>query len=218
MGSPTGRNRCSQSRPSPLVRFGVYEFDAETGDLWNEGHLIRLQEQPRQVLQLLLSHAGELVSREALRDELWPGETFVDFDAGLNVAVNRFRHALRDSASSPRFIETLPRRGYRFIAPVASLPAHDDVPGGVPDEGGAAVVSSEDQNSWFRTAIGRRKPRWFGLMLGSVAVVVAGIAVAVFLSRADRSQRLLRPAEFTSLPGVNPALRLPGIGASMESP
>ena len=110
------------SRPSPIVRFGVFEFDVETGDLWNEGHLIRLQEQPRQVLQLLLSHAGELVTREALRDELWPDETFVDFDAGLNVAVNKIRHALHDSASSPRFIETLPRRGYRFIAPVAPAP------------------------------------------------------------------------------------------------
>ena len=181
-------------RPSPIVRFGVFEFDVETGDLWNEGHLIRLQEQPRQVLQLLLSHAGELVTREALRAELWPDETFVDFDAGVNVAVNKIRHALRDSASSPRFIETLPRRGYRFIAPVAPVPSHADVPGQVPDDGSAAVVSSEDQNPWFRTAIGRRGTRWFALLLGSVAVVVAGISAGVFLSRADTSARPLQTA------------------------
>ena len=115
------------TRSSRVVRFGVFAFDVETGDLWNAGHCTRLQDQPRQVLSLLLARPGELVTREALRAALWPDDTFVDFDAGLNVVVNRLRHALRDSASSPRFIETIPRRGYRFIAPVASAPANDDV-------------------------------------------------------------------------------------------
>ena len=115
------------TRSSRFVRFGVFAFDVETGDLWNAAHCTRLQEQPRQVLGMLLARPGELVTREALRAALWPDDTFVDFDAGLNVVVNRLRHALRDSASSPRFIETIPRRGYRFIAPVASAPANDDV-------------------------------------------------------------------------------------------
>jgi Tol biopolymer transport system component/DNA-binding winged helix-turn-helix (wHTH) protein len=106
-----------------MVRFGVFELDVETGDLWDGGRRIRLQEQPRQVLLRLLAHPGELVTREELRAALWPVESFVDFEAGLNVTVNKLRHVLRDSASSPRFIETLPRRGYRFIAPISPLGA-----------------------------------------------------------------------------------------------
>ena len=133
--------------PSRMVRFGVFELDVETGDLWNAGHGIRLQEQPRQVLLMLLARPGELVTREALRAELWPDDTFVDFDAGVNVVVNRIRHALRDSASSPRFIETLPRRGYRFIAPVASIPVHDDVRERPAEIGSVARATSEDQNA-----------------------------------------------------------------------
>lgn len=107
---------------SRIVRFGVFELEVETGDLWKAGHRIRLQEQSRQVLLMLLARPGELVTREEVRAALWPDDTFVDFDAGLNVVVNRIRHVLNDSASSPRYIETLPRRGYRFIAPVESAP------------------------------------------------------------------------------------------------
>ena len=100
------------------LRFGVFEFDPATGDLWKAGHATRLQEQPRQVLGMLLARPGELITRDQLRGALWPEDTFVDFDTGLNVVVNKIRHALGDSAASPRFIETLPRRGYRFVAPV----------------------------------------------------------------------------------------------------
>lgn len=82
---------------------------------------IRLQEQPFRVLEMLLKHAGEVVSRDELRQHWWPGDTFVDFDNGLNAAVNRLREALGDSAENPRYIETLARRGYRFIAPVQTL-------------------------------------------------------------------------------------------------
>ena len=106
---------------SRIVRFGVFEFAVETGDLWKAGHRIRLPEQPRQVLLMLVARPGELVTREEVRAALWPDDTFVDFDAGLNVVVNKIRHVLDDSASSPRYIETLPRRGYRFIAPVESV-------------------------------------------------------------------------------------------------
>lgn len=102
-----------------LISFGVFEVDLRAGELRRNGSKIRLQEQPFQVLALLLARPGELVTREELRAKLWPADTFVDFDHGLNAAVKRLRDALGDSAENPRFIETLARRGYRFLAPVA---------------------------------------------------------------------------------------------------
>jgi len=104
--------------PSRIVRFGIFELDLAAGELRKNGAKLRLQEQPFQVLALLLERAGEVVTREGLREKLWPADTFVDFDHSLNTAVNKLRETLGDSASSPRYIETLARRGYRFIAPV----------------------------------------------------------------------------------------------------
>ena len=102
--------------PAERVRFDVFELDLRAGELLREGRIIRLQEQPFRVLFLLLQRAGEVVTRDELKQELWPADTFVDFDHGLNSAVARLREALRDSAEQPRFIETLAKRGYRFIA------------------------------------------------------------------------------------------------------
>jgi Tol biopolymer transport system component/DNA-binding winged helix-turn-helix (wHTH) protein len=101
--------------PRRVVHFSVFELDFGTGELRKAGLKIKLQEQPFQVLAMLLEHPGELVTREELHARLWPSDTFVDFDHGLNVAVKKLRQALSDSADSPRFIETLARRGYRFI-------------------------------------------------------------------------------------------------------
>ena len=101
-----------------LLRFGQFELDLRTAEIYKEGKRIKLQEQPCQVLALLTERPGELVSREELRKKLWPNDTFVDFDHGVNIAINKLRDALGDSPEKPRFIETLPRRGYRFIAPV----------------------------------------------------------------------------------------------------
>jgi cholera toxin transcriptional activator len=103
---------------SKITRFGVFELDLSAGELRKNGRKLRLQEQPFQILALLLERAGDVVTREELRQKLWPADTFVDFDHGLNTAVNKLRELLGDSASNPRFIETLARRGYRFIAPV----------------------------------------------------------------------------------------------------
>ena len=100
------------------VRFGPFEIDEKTGELRKDGTKIRLQEQPRQILQILLEHPGELVGRDELRKRVWPTDTFVDFDHGINNAIKRLREALGDTAETPRYIETLPRRGYRFIAVV----------------------------------------------------------------------------------------------------
>jgi Tol biopolymer transport system component/DNA-binding winged helix-turn-helix (wHTH) protein len=102
-----------------IVNFGSFEADLRSGELRRNGSKVRLQEQPFQVLTMLLEKRGEVVTREELRNRLWPADTFVDFDHGLNAAVKRLRDALGDSAENPRFVETLARRGYRFVAPVA---------------------------------------------------------------------------------------------------
>jgi len=100
------------------LRFGVFELDLRAGELRKHGLRVRLQEQPFQVLAMLLENHGELVTREELQKKLWPADTFVDFDHGLNKAINKIREALSDSAESPRFVETVARRGYRFLADV----------------------------------------------------------------------------------------------------
>ncbi|MFY9561528.1 MAG: winged helix-turn-helix domain-containing protein [Terriglobales bacterium] len=107
-----------RSSEAGLLRFGVFEVDLAAGELRKNGARMRLQEQPFQVLAALLENAGRVVTREELREKIWPADTFVDFDHSLNTAVNKIRETLGDSASSPRFVETLARRGYRFIAPV----------------------------------------------------------------------------------------------------
>jgi len=105
--------------PTRLVyRFANYEADPATGELRKEGVRLRLPDQPFRVLIMLLERPGELVTREEIRQRLWPADTFVDFDHGLNTVINRLRETLGDSASNPRYIETLARRGYRFLAPV----------------------------------------------------------------------------------------------------
>src|SRR6266404_3596326 len=105
-------------RSPRIAHFGVFEAAIEAGELRKHGLRLKLSEQPFQILAMLLARPGEIVSREELREQLWPSDTFVDFDHGLNNAVMKLREVLGDSSEHPRFIETLPRRGYRFIAPV----------------------------------------------------------------------------------------------------
>jgi DNA-binding winged helix-turn-helix (wHTH) protein len=120
---------------SKIARFGLFELDLDAGELRKSGVRLRLQGQPFQVLALLLEHAGDVVTREELREKLWPADTFVDFDHSVNTAINKVREALGDSASSPRYVETLARRGYRFIAPVQNEVSHR--------EGGPAAVIAD---------------------------------------------------------------------------
>ena len=108
----------SVNSSSSIIRFGTFELDLQTGELRHAGQKVKLQEQPFQVLATLLEHPGKIVTREELRNKLWPEDTFVDFDHSLNAAIKRLRDALGESADAPVFIETLARRGYRFIAPV----------------------------------------------------------------------------------------------------
>lgn len=130
-----------------IARFGVFELDFNTGELRKSGVKLRLQGQPIQVLTLLLERAGDVVTRDELRQKLWASDTFVDFDHSLNTAINKVREALGDSASSPRYVETLARRGYRFIAPVQ---AHVPAPATNP------VATENAQNAPVQT--GTREP------------------------------------------------------------
>ena len=123
----------SRSAPSaaPVLRFDKFELDLCAGELRKRGVKLRLQGQPLQVLAILLQSHGNLVTREELRNQLWPADTFVDFDHSLHNAIARLRETLGDSAQTPTYIETLPRRGYRFIAPVEEVP-----PPSMPTENG----------------------------------------------------------------------------------
>jgi TolB-like protein/DNA-binding winged helix-turn-helix (wHTH) protein/Flp pilus assembly protein TadD len=110
-------------RPNSVVRFGTYEVSFQSGDVRKSGLRIRVQQQPMKLLEILLEHPGEIVTREELRSRVWPNESFGDFDQALNISIGKLRSALGDSAENPRFIETLPKRGYRFIADVSVIDA-----------------------------------------------------------------------------------------------
>ena len=132
----------TQTSNPRLIRFGIFEADLSAGELRKGGSRIRLQEQPFQILAMLLERPGQVITREEVRAKLWPGDTFVDFEHGVNSGVARLREALGDSADNPRYIETLPRRGYRLIVSVEgspqTLPATASVDGG---NGGSAIIT-----------------------------------------------------------------------------
>src|SRR5882762_10119408 len=115
--APVTQIPSDQSLSDRRVRFGVFEADFRSGELRKSGLKIKLHAQPLAVLRVLLERPGEIVTREELQQKLWGDDTFVDFEHGLNKAINKLRDALSDKADTPRYIETLPRRGYRFIAP-----------------------------------------------------------------------------------------------------
>jgi len=148
--------------PSKLgaIRFGVYEVDLRAGELHKHGVKLKLQEQPFQVLQILLEHPGEIVTREDLRQRIWPSDIFVDFDGGVNNAVKRLREALGDSAESPRYVETIPRKGYRFIGPL--------------NGNGKPVAEEVRSNPKSRAA------RW-GLQIGTGIGIAAAVLLLVSL-------------------------------------
>src|SRR5918995_4972347 len=136
--------RTGGDSPRTVLRFGVFEFDGRTGELRKHGVKLKLRGKPLQVLRALLEEPGEIVSREVLRARLWPSDVFVDFEAGLNTAANRLRIVLGDSAENPRYIETLPRTGYRFVARVEEVrsepPGYRAPPAFTPTAGGAAAA------------------------------------------------------------------------------
>ena len=174
----------TSSQPPPrLIRFGVFEADLSAGELRKGGSRIRLQEQPFQILAMLLERPGQIITREELRARLWPGDTFVDFEHGVNSGVARLRDALGDSADSPRYIETLPRRGYRLIvsvegsAPVAGSSA-SSLNGSNSPAAGLPALQAGPENPAPRPS-SRTVPSKFdwhrSLAFGIVAAVLLGI-------------------------------------------
>ncbi len=150
------------------TRFGAFEVDLRSGELYKHGLRLKLQDQPFQVLALLLEHPGDVVTREELREKLWPADTFVDFDTGLNSAIKKLRDALSDSVGEPRYIETLPRRGYRFIAQVEN----GDLPPSVAVHEKLAVVPLRQTSKvWSRARL---------LIVGSVVAVLIVACLATW--------------------------------------
>src|SRR5579872_5470686 len=159
------------SLPPETRRFGVFELDLRAGELRRNGVKIKLQEQPFQVLALLLEYPGEVVTREEVRKRLWPADTFVDFDHSLNAAIRRLRDALGDSAENPTFVETVARRGYRFLAPLSVAPASGN--------GSAAiqvVPSPSLENPVFRSW-------WLIAAASGLLLLLVGLAVGFFFAR-----------------------------------
>lgn len=161
-----------------VLRFGVFEVDLKACELRKHGHRIRLPEQPFQVLVVLLEKPGEIVTRDELRNRLWQGDTFVDFDHGLNNAVMRLREALGDSSENPRFVETIPRRGYRFIASVSASSPHalqeGEIPPAIEPVAKPAVVETEALERGTEThRVGGATVRRWPLLFAVAALTVA---------------------------------------------
>ncbi len=167
-----------------IVRFGTFEADLNAGELRKGGVRIKVHGQPFEVLTLLLARPGEVVPREELRQRLWPTDTFVDFDHGVNTAINRLREALGDSAENPRFIETVPRRGYRFVAPVETKNSEDF---------GTNVLGSGSPSSGaIRPEAGVVPPRYGRRARVLASAVIAPIVLLVILSLTVRERWLGR--------------------------
>jgi eukaryotic-like serine/threonine-protein kinase len=178
MATPAGQRN--------VFRFGLFEADPASGELLKQGEHVRLQDQPFRMLILLLERPGEVVTREELREKLWPQNTFVEFDNGLNVAVKKIRDALNDLAENPRFVETVPRRGYRFVAPVSIQTVEPSPRSPAP----APSLSLPDKSRGAAPASGRR--RW--LYYGSAAVLMAIVIAAAILNRVRSRQPTPPPA------------------------
>ena len=172
-----------------VVQFGVFEANLRTGELRRSGSRVKLQDQPFQVLSLLLRQPGQIVTREELHARLWPANTFVDFDHGLNAAIKRLRDALGDSAENPRFIETLARRGYRFLAPVGPKPA--------------SVDQNPSPKQPSSPAVPRRSWR-FGL--ATVVLILAGISAGWHAGHRSAASSRFAERRLTNNPENDPVL------------
>ena len=160
-----------------IIRFGSYEADLREASLTKAGIRIRLQEQPFQILVLLLEHPGQVVTREEIRQKLWSDDTFVEFDDALNTAVRKLRTALNDSADNPRFLETVPRRGYRFVAPVSLLPELNlnlgPVQSKAPDTASAPTPEIARSEASRSLRAGWPRWRWIGIAVLALAATAA---------------------------------------------
>ena len=181
------------------IRFGVYELDRDAMELRKHGAPIRLQEQPFRVLAMLAERPGEVISREQLQEKIW-GNTFVDFDQSLNKAVNRVREALNDNAGTPQYIETIPRRGYRFIAPVAAIPQTED----------PLAVHLGPAQEPARPGSPKSPSRWLVLAALTMAIVFAAIGITVIAHLRQPRKPTLQEARLIKSFGWEPALSRDG--------
>jgi DNA-binding winged helix-turn-helix (wHTH) protein len=160
-----------------VIRFGVFELDLKAGQVTRYGTKLRLPQQPLQLLAVLLERPGETFTRDELRSRLWSSDVFVDFDHGLNKSIQKLRDALGDSAASPRYIETIPRVGYRLIAPVSN--GHRPLPGkGEPDP--PPQVPDRAAEEPAAVVAGGHRARWW--IAAAAVVVCAAIGIAVYVS------------------------------------
>jgi eukaryotic-like serine/threonine-protein kinase len=197
----------SEVESAPIFRFGTYEVDVSAGELRKHGLRVKLQDQPFHLLVLLLQHPGQIITRDELRHTLWSDHTFVDFDRGLNRAMNKLRAALCDSAESPRFIETLPRRGYRFIAsvtvqhPVEMQPVREEH---FPRPGSAEIAEPDPRlfSSNFRAL--RGNPAYF---VGVILTLVFCLAAISFLKVRSMQPIGEQAGVITALPSNHDASR-----------
>jgi TolB-like protein/DNA-binding winged helix-turn-helix (wHTH) protein len=198
----TARNR--------RTRFGAFDVDLRSGELHKHGIRLKLQDQPFQVLALLLERPGDVVTREELRQKLWPADTFVDFDTGLNSAIKKLRDVLADSAEEPRYIETLPRRGYRFIAAAESIPSPllQDLTARIEDPATAPrgttptmgkVAAQPPEPSTAR----RRAKRWIAAALAATLGLLVGLNVGGLRQRFQRTSAARRIQSIAVLPLEN---------------
>ncbi len=167
----------SSAQSAERYRFGDFEVDLHTGDLRKHGHRIRLQEKPFQILSLLLERAGEVVTRDELRQRLWPADTFVDFDANLNTSLNRLRQALGDTANEQIFIRTIPRQGYRFIATITKVEDSMNAPAPSPDP--VEAIVAREPGTKLHAWLGSFSPPGLRFFLAAtilVAITAGGIA------------------------------------------
>jgi DNA-binding winged helix-turn-helix (wHTH) protein len=167
-------------------RFGQFELDVDAVELRRQGRRLKVQPQPFKLLVLLARRAGSLVGRDDIRTELWPDGTFVDFDQSVNFAVRQIRDVLGDSADRPLYVETVPRRGYRFIAPVETGAAPETSPAPIPAQG--AVTVRLQKALWsniaeLRMAEERRRRLTFGAIVAGAVVIVVLIAYIVMFVR-----------------------------------
>ncbi len=184
--------------PAPrVVRFGVFELDLRSGELRKQGRKIRLEGQPVQILIYLLENPGELITRDQLHRRLWPADTFLNFEHGLNAAIKRLRRALDDSADNPRFVETLPRRGYRFIAPVQSEAAGQASSSTVEDHldehalaESAPEITKADVNNG-KTAVPRGRRWTLAWALSGIAGLLLAAGLIHWLRSGNRSTSLI---------------------------
>ena len=176
---------------SATRRFGVFELDLRAGELRRNGIKVKLQEQPFQVLAELLDRPGEIVTREELRNRLWPADTYVDFDHSLNAAIRRLRDALGDSAENPTFVETVARRGYRFLAPVSGNHQNTEALSGTETHATTAVTPIHNPRFW-----------WIAAIVSAVVLVLLGLVIGFLLS--PRTPALDRTTRLTANPVGDP--------------